>query len=159
MLKLVVIAALLAAAAGMAYVRFTPSDPELWHVDPRAIPKPGKPNHWLVRPVGGDARPPNHTLEPAALAALIDRIATDTPRTERVAGSVASGHLTYLTRSKWIGFPDYTSFRVYSTETGASFAAFARSRFGHSDLGVNRDRLERWIGAIDAALAAPEAPD
>lgn len=157
MLKIGVIALLLAVAAVMIYVRYTPSDPAQWHVDPRAIPKPDKPNNWLIRPVGGDARPPTYPLDAPALSELVDRIASAAPRTGRVEGSVASGHLTYLTRSKWMGFPDYTTFRVYSTETGSSFAALARARFGHSDMGANRARLEDWIAAIDAAVGAATA--
>jgi uncharacterized protein (DUF1499 family) len=153
MIKLIAIAALLTLAAVMLYVRFTPADMAEWHVDPRAVPKPRTPNHWLIRPVGGDARPPNFTLEAAELAGRVDAVMLSMPRTERVAGSVAAGHMTYLTRSPWMGFPDYTAIRVYSTEAGSSFAALARARFGRSDRGVNRARLEALVTQLEALEA------
>ena len=159
MVKTLLILLLLAVAGFMLYVRFTPSDPALWHVDPRAIPKPDKPNHWLIRPVGGDARPPNYRLEAPRLAAAIDEVLRDQPRTQRVAGSVESGHMTYLTRTPLMGYPDYVSIRVYATEMGSSFAAFSRSRFGQSDLGANRKRMEAWLAAIDAAVRQKEGQD
>ena len=159
MIKLIVILALLAVAAVMLYVRFTPSDPALWHVDPRAVSKPSTPNHWLIRPVGGDARPPNYRLDAPTLAKVVDEVVSAQPRTRLVAGSVASGHMTYLTRTPIMGYPDYVSFRVYATEMGASLAVFSRSRFGRSDLGANRARIEAWMEAIDAAVQARETRD
>lgn len=159
MIKTVLILALLGLAGLMLYVRFTPSDPAGWHVDPRAIAKPDTPNHWLIRPVGGDARPPNYRLEAPELARLVDRVVLEQPRTSRVAGSVESGHMTYLTRTPLMGYPDYVSIRVHATEMGSSFAAFSRSRFGQSDLGTNRKRMEAWLAAIDAAVQEKEAQD
>lgn len=159
MIKTVLILVLLAVAGFMLYVRFTPSDPALWHADPRAVSKPDTPNHWLIRPVGGDARPPNYRLEAPELAALVDAVVLAQPRTQRVAGSVESGHMTYLTRTPLMGYPDYVSIRVYATEMGSSFAAFSRSRFGQSDLGANRKRMEAWLAAIDAAVQEKEAQD
>ena len=157
MIKAVVILILLGVAGVMLFVRFTPSDPAQWHVDPRAVPKPSTPNHWLIRPVGGDARPPEFRLETAVLARVIDQVISAQPRTQLVAGSVGSGHMTYLTRTPIMGYPDYVSIRVYTTETGSSFAALSRSRFGRSDLGANRARMEGWLAAIAAAVREREA--
>lgn len=157
MIKTLFILALLAVAGFMLYVRFTPSDPALWHADPRAIPKPDKPNHWLIRPVGGDARPPAYALDATELARIVDTVALAQPRTTRVAGTVESGHITYLARTPLMGYPDYVSIRVYATEMGSSFAAFSRARFGHSDLGMNRKRMEAWLAAIDSAVRQKEA--
>ena len=159
MIKLVLILALLAAAGAMLYVRFTPSDPEAWHVDPRAVSKPDTPNSWLVRSVGGDAPAPEFALPAPDLAALVDAVVLAQPRTRRIAGSVEAGHMTYLTRTPLMGFPDYVSIRVFATATGASLAAFSRARFGHSDLGTNRARLDAWLAAIDAAVREREASD
>lgn len=159
MIKTLVVLALLGVAGFMLYVRFTPSDPALWHVDPRAVAKPDRPNHWLVRPVGGDALPPDFALEPAELARIVDAVVAAQPRTALVAGSVESGHMTYLTRTPLMGYPDYVSIRVLGTERGASLVAFSRSRFGQSDLGANRARMELWLGAIEAAVRAKEEGD
>ncbi len=157
MVKFLFVLALLALAAAMLYVRLAPTDAALWHVDPRAIAKPSTPNNWLIRPVGGDARPPDYSLSAPELAEVIDAVALAQPRTERIAGSVPSGHMTYLVRSRIMGYPDFVSIRVYATEMGSSFAAFSRSRFGQSDLGVNQARMESWLEQIDAAVREREA--
>ncbi len=153
MIKALVIAALLALAAVMAHVRLAPTDPAQWHVDPRAIAKPSKPNHWLIRPAGGDARPPHYRAEVATLVAAVEEAAARMGDMERIAGNTASGHLTYISRTRWMGYPDFTTIRVYSTDEGASLAAFSRARFGHSDMGFNRRRLDRMLAHIDEIMA------
>lgn len=136
---------LLVLAAGLAgCVRLAPSDPAEWHVDPAVVAPPDSPNFHLVR--GADA--PVFDLGPAALAAAVDRVALATPRTTRLAGSPEERRMTYLTRSRIIGFPDYTTIAVLPAGEGATLAAFARARFGRSDFGVNRARLEGWLAAL-----------
>ncbi|MGY6411791.1 MAG: DUF1499 domain-containing protein [Alkalilacustris sp.] len=159
MIKFLAILALLGVAGAMLYVRLTPSDPAEWHVDPRTAAKPDSPNSWLIRSVGGDAPAPEFALGPAELAEVVDGVILAQPRTQRIAGSPEDGHITYVTRTQWMGYPDYVSVRVYPTATGASLAVFSRSRFGHSDLGVNRKRLEEWMAAIEAAVRDREAED
>ena len=157
MIKLLAVLALLGIAAAMLYVRLTPADPADWHVDPRTAAKPDSPNNWIIRSVGGDAPAPDFALGPAELAEVVDAVILAQPRTRRLAGSVDDGHITYVTRTQLMGYPDYVSVRVYPTATGASLAVFSRSRFGHSDMGVNRKRLEEWMAAIEAAVRDREA--
>ena len=54
--------------------------------------------------------------------------------------------ITYVTRSRLIGFPDYTTVEAKD----GMVTVFARLRFGRSDLGVNRRRVEGWIKALGA---------
>jgi uncharacterized protein (DUF1499 family) len=68
------------------------------------------------------------------------------PRPARLAGQ--GDFVTYLTRSAAFGFPDYTSIRIRPTATGSQVLVFARSRFGDSDLGVNRARVQDWIARL-----------
>ena len=159
MIKLVAILALLTMAGVMLYIRFTPADPAEWHVDPRAVAKPDTPNHWLIRSVGGDAPAPEYALSAPELAQVVDAVVLSQPRTQRIAGSVEAGHMTYVARTPIMGYPDYVSVRVFATATGASLAVFSRARFGRSDLGMNRKRLEEWMTAIDAAVRDREAED
>ncbi|MDP2739768.1 MAG: DUF1499 domain-containing protein [Pseudorhodobacter sp.] len=134
---------LLVALLGAAVlVRLAPTDPAAWHVDPTTITKPDKPNHWLLA-MGGDAPPMALALPPGQAAARLDAIALATPRTVRLAGQGA--HVTYVTRSALWGFPDYTSVKITPTATGSQLSFFARARFGRSDMGVNRARLEDWL--------------
>jgi uncharacterized protein (DUF1499 family) len=80
---------------------------------------------------------------PGDLAAL-DGIIRAEPRTQVLAGSVEAGMVTYVTRSRVFGFPDYTTV----AQRGDDLAIHARLRYGQSDMGVNKARVERWLTAL-----------
>ena len=80
---------------------------------------------------------------PEALAAVRDT-ALATPRTKLVAGSVEAGKMTFQTRSRVMGFPDYSTVAV----EGDLLAIYARSRFGKGDMGVNKARVQDWLGQL-----------
>ncbi len=147
-MRTILVLALVLLAAAQAWVRLSPNDPARWQVDPVAAGQPGLPNGYLLRPTGGDAAAPVYPLSPADLARRIDAVARAWPRTRLLAGDPATGEMTYVTRSLLWGFPDFTSVKVLPAPGGATFAAFARARFGRSDLGVNRARLEAWLKAL-----------
>ena len=150
---------LLLAAAGFAiYVRMAGDDPARWHVDPLAGPFSDKPNQYLAspEPVPGiepawQMRVPVFAATPAALAAAVDAAALAEPGTVRLAGSVDEGWMTYVQRSALLRFPDYISVRVIPAEGGATLAILSRSRFGYSDMGVNKARVRRWLAAVAEA--------
>jgi len=145
LLIVVVILALL-AVAGVAYVRLAPSDPARWHVDPGAA-TPGA-GRYVVRPEGGDEAGPLLPMPPADGLAALDAIARATPRTQVLAGSVAEGRITYVTRSRLVGFPDYTTVEAVPAEGGARLVMHARLRFGQSDFGVNAARVRGWLAQL-----------
>jgi hypothetical protein len=125
-------------------IRLAPSDPGRWNaaIDPSSMEGPSN----LVRASTGSARVwvSKDRGDPRALLARLDAIARETPRTTLLAGSVESGRMTWITRSAFWGFPDYTT--AESVETG--LFVFARLRFGFSDLGVNAARLSDWIDRL-----------
>ena len=82
----------------------------------------------------------------------LDAIIMATPRTRRLAGSVEDGQITYVTRSRILGMPDYTTIAARPAEGGASVAIYGRLRFGKADLGVNKARIDRWLTQLDEAL-------
>ena len=129
-----------------AWVRLAPSDPAVWHVDPETVTDRGARNSYLLA-AGGDAAPLEVPLPPDQVAARLEAIALSTPRTTRLAGQ--GDFVTYITRSAAFGFPDYTSLCILPTPTGSQVLIFARSRFGDSDLGVNRARVESWLARLD----------
>jgi hypothetical protein len=117
-----------------AYVRLAPSDPSRWHI---SIPNEGD-----IDLAGGAVRiVPN---SPDVFERLIEMM-SKLPRTAVLAGTVEEGHLTYITRSKLMGYPDYTTIER-SDET---IKIFARLRFGKSDLGVNAARLEQLKAVLE----------
>uniref|UniRef100_UPI0024B9D19D DUF1499 domain-containing protein n=1 Tax=Marinovum algicola TaxID=42444 RepID=UPI0024B9D19D len=80
--------------------------------------------------------------------AAFDAVMRATPRTEVLAGSLEEGRITYVTRSKLMGYPDYTTLSLTETPQGALLEVFSRARYGKSDLGVNRARIEGWLAAL-----------
>ncbi len=116
-----------------AYIRLAPSDPAIWHNTPV-----GDANRDLR---GGVVR----VLEtgPDGLAQL-NEIAASAPRTKVLAGSIDDGMVTYITRTKVIGFPDYTT----AQQNGDTLRIYGRLRFGRSDFGVNRNRVDGWLARM-----------
>ena len=75
--------------------------------------------------------------ELSQLVAVIEK----TPRTRHIAGGEKEGMLTYVTRTKVFGFPDFTT--LWLSDTGLHI--YARVRFGRIDFGVNRARVADWL--------------
>jgi uncharacterized protein (DUF1499 family) len=143
--------AALLAIASVAYIRLAPVDAEAWHVDPTAAPLQGGANVWRVGPepeAGVDALAPIYAISPDALARALDEVALAEPGTTRIAGEPAEQWMTYEARSPLMRFPDYVSVRVLDFEEGSTLAIYSRSRFGRDDMGVNRERVERWLAAL-----------
>ncbi|KAA9009381.1 DUF1499 domain-containing protein [Histidinibacterium aquaticum] len=150
MIRLLLTLVLLAVAGLMAWVRLAPTDAERWHTDPFATPSPGE-GGWKIAP-GGDDAPPVFEASPEEVLAALDEIALATPRTERLAGSVESGRITYETRSRIMGFPDYTTVAAHAGQEGTEIAILARLRFGQGDMGVNRARAEDWLARLRESI-------
>ncbi|WP_342635567.1 DUF1499 domain-containing protein [Antarcticimicrobium luteum] len=120
---------------GMLYIRLAPSDPARWHRAPEASVDKTFQSGVTRRVAAG----------PDGLARL-DAIIRATPRTRMLAGTLGAGMVTYVTRSRVMGFPDYTTVQ----QVGDALEIYARSRFGRSDLGVNGARVEGWLAALEA---------
>jgi len=132
-----------------AYVRLAPSDPDLWHVflpttatateDCAAGVVPGRGSATAACLV---------TLTKEEALQKLDSIAMSTPRTTRLAGSWQQGRITWITRSKLWGFPDYTTAQVQDVDGKTRIDLYGRLRFGSEDMGVNAARLTTWMTAF-----------
>ena len=120
-----------------AYVRLAPSDPARWHTDPSEGTMGA--NSHVARVV--------LPMSPEDALSAVDAAAKAEPRTARLAGSVEEGRITYVSRSRLWGFPDYTTVAVRPEGDGAALVIHARARFGESDLGVNAARVGRWLAS------------
>jgi hypothetical protein len=118
---------------GLAYIRLAPHDVARWHQ-----PAEGTEDRDFA---GGALRIWEAGADGLARA---DAYMQALPRTRVLAGRVEDGRITYVTRSKVFGFPDYTTIE----QTDGTLKAYARLRFGGSDLGVNRERLEGLMAAL-----------
>ncbi len=120
---------------GMGYIRLAPSDPARWHTAPDVLQDEDL-THGVKR------------LVPAGQAGLgqLDAIIRSSPRTQVLAGSVEEGMITYITRTAVMGFPDYTTIQADEGQ----LKIYGRLRFGRSDLGVNRNRVDAWLVKLEA---------
>ncbi len=151
---------LLAAATGYVVINTSSHDPARWHVDPTTARPGANQNEYFAAPHGtttapADAETRLYPERPRALLARFDAIARAQPRTQVVAGDPDSLMITYVQRSRVFGFPDYLTVKavaiVGSTgEGGASLIIWSRARYGRSDFGVNRARVEAWLALLDA---------
>ncbi len=119
---------------GLGYIRLAPSDPARWHTAPEVAVDEDM-SHGVKRLV---------TAGPQSLGQL-DAIIRKSPRTQVLAGSVDEGMVTYITRTAVIGFPDYTT--IYASD--GQIQVYGRLRFGQSDLGVNRNRVDGWLETLE----------
>lgn len=128
--------ALLAVMAAALWVRSVRPDPERYHTHPDTPPAgdyPADGGFTAVRTVP----------DPTATLARIYAIAEDSPRTQPLAGSLDEGHVSVVTRSRVMGFPDVTNMWIDEGRV----AVRGRLVLGRSDLGVNRARIRRWLDA------------
>lgn len=134
-LTLLALGVAVAAGGLMAWVRLAPSDPARWH-GVLSYTKDEDRADAAVRIVP--------TEDPAGILAELDAIALSAPRTTRLAGSVPEGSVTYISRSAFWGFPDYTTI----TAAEDRVILLGRLRFGQSDFGVNKKRITDWISQL-----------
>ncbi len=147
MLKMIALGLLGLTVAGAVYVRLAPSDPAVWH-------QTFYPKAPASYPAAGGFQIVRQVADPVVVLERLDRIIMATPRTTRLAGSVADGMITYVTRSKLWGFPDYTTVYAGPDDTieggfGPLLKIHGRLRFGQSDTGVNRARITGWLAELD----------
>ncbi len=147
-------------------IRTVTHDPDRWHVDPLTAPAQPTPNGYYVGPPSVSTQPVNepsriYDADAARLAAAFDGFVMGQPRVERLAGSIEEAWITYVQRTETLQFPDYISVRFFNLDVPntSTVAIFSRSRFGHSDMGVNEDRVQSWlksIASLENGLAAAE---
>ncbi len=147
-IRSLVLAAVGLTALGLTYVRFAPTDPAVWHVDPTKAIRTGKPNDYLLAD-GGDRPAIVSDVPPADLLSRIDAVAMAEAGVTRLAGSPGEGLITYVQRSRVIGFPDVISVSARPDGKGSRLSIWSRSRYGQYDFGVNRARVERWLAALN----------
>ncbi len=148
------LAILLLAIGLLLYVRFAGHDPAVWHVDPVSAPTPETPNSYRVvqpgSPVPESGREsPLFAATPSELMAAFEAHALAQPDTIRLAGSSEEGFTTFVQRTPLVKYPDYISVRAVSVGEGQSaLVILSRSRYGQSDLGVNKARIDAWLDAL-----------
>ena len=154
-------AAALALAVAWAAINLAPDDPAAWHVDPAGIALRGTPNEFLAATPGTTAAQPHLAIParpgaPGEVLGCLDRVARAQPRVTVLAGDVDSLSVTYVQRSRIVGFPDYITVAAVPLATGlpeggTGLVVYSRSRYGHGDFGVNERRVTAWFKDLQSA--------
>ncbi len=157
MLVVILVGILAILGFGVYSIRTSTHDPEVWHVDPRAVAPSATPNSFRAAPQAITEQPvdmeaPTFEVNAAQLAIAFDTFVMEQPRVERVAGTLESGWVTYVQRSETLAFPDYITVQFFDLgDTNTStLALYSRSRYGHSDMGVNEARARAWLTSIES---------
>ncbi|QPH53914.1 DUF1499 domain-containing protein [Pontivivens ytuae] len=150
---------IIAGIVSVLMIRNLGHDAQVWHVDPLTAPTPESPNSFRMVPqLEGfaplteervDATAPIYNANPALLSQSFDEFVLRQPRVERIAGTPEQNWMTYVQESENLRFPDYISVKFVELADGqSSLAIFSRARLGYSDMGVNQQRVESWLQAI-----------
>lgn len=118
------------------YVRHAPHEAADFHVISSSYSEVGD-----YRSDGGfeAVRKPDEPLR-EAMARLV-RIIEENARTIHLDGSLDAGHISFVTRTHFWGFPDTTNIWI----DGDHLHIRGHLRFGKSDLGVNQRRILNWL--------------
>ena len=135
---------LMIAVSGLVYIRMAPDDLGGIHNIPSNTAVPGKQENYP----NGIIISERVMAPPQDLLQEFHKIITNTPRTKVLVGSVEEGMISYVTRSKVFGFPDYTTLRVTPEKNHSRLTVYSRSRYGISDFKVNSRRLYRWMKTL-----------
>ncbi len=110
-----------------------------------------KPNQYLVCPPGlcgatAHAESPVFNLDAIELRTKWLAWAAGQDGLEPLGAQPVGMQMNFVERSLVLGFPDVITVRFLAIDNGkSSIAIYSRSVYGYSDLGVNRDRIQRWL--------------
>lgn len=141
---------LMVVISGLVYIRIAEHDIAAVHVPP---PMNATPDTPVIKDNSG-LFTQDYALPPKDVLATFNTVAMSWPRTSILAGSVDEGMMTFVTRSRIFGFPDYTTLLAAPDGQGSRVTIYARLRFGRSDFGVNSARVRGWLGAVQALQQA-----
>ena len=149
MLKFIALGLLGALVIAVLVVRFAPADRQVWN---EAFP-PFRTTGDLTLPGGFvSQKDPDDFGGEAEILERLDQIIRQTPRTKVFAGSLEAQTITYVTRSRIFGFPDYTTVSIQPVFP-ARMVIYARLRFGKFDMGVNKARVQSWLAQLDDTVS------
>ena len=128
-------------------------------IDFATLERSATPNDYLVcphkrTPAVVDEEGPRYAAAAAAVYAAAREVLAWVPRTTIMREEPAALRLVLVQRSRLFRFPDVVTLQVFARpEGGSELAIYSRSVHGHSDLGVNRRRVRRWLGLVAAGVA------
>jgi uncharacterized protein (DUF1499 family) len=158
-LRRVVIVLLVVVIAGALYIRFY--TPSVGYTDFKSFERSWTPNQYLVCPTGYcqaeiDRESPVFALSRDQLINQLQDFILSQPRVVYAGNSADGNQLYFIQRSKLLAFPDPVTVQIIELDDGKiSLAIYSRSVYGVRDLGVNKDRMDKWLDEFTAKVAEP----
>ncbi len=124
----------------------------------KTLQPPKTPNYFLACPENYCATKPDrithaYAVNSVTLQTTWSELVLRQPRTKVLREDLANQQIDYQQRSRFFRFPDFITVQFISLSPHSStLAIFSRSKYGHSDLGVNRQRIETWLRLLDNTL-------
>lgn len=124
---------------------------DLGDVALETVQRRSSPNDALAGPAGfcaarTDLTTTVYKIPARELRAAFARVLASEPKIAVAHTNNATMTDRYIQRTGRLGFPDTIIVRFLDRPDGQStLALYSRSRFGESDFGVNRARIERWL--------------
>ena len=146
-MKEILYLAIFLVAAGLIWLRLAPHDVDRWHIDPAEADEPERNG---FRMIGREA--PRFPGDPDTVLAALTEVALSEPRTRILEGGADEGLITFVSRTLWLGFPDYITFKAVAEGPETKLSVVSRARYPGSDWGVNRNRLDRWFAELEGRL-------
>jgi uncharacterized protein (DUF1499 family) len=154
------------AFLGLGEVRFWGlfGDPDLDAVKIETVQRHKLPNDALACPVDfcvarADLSTTVYAMPAAELRTAFAKVIASEPKVTIVETNDAEMTDRYIQRSAIFGFPDTIVVQFLDRPGSQStLALYSRSRFGESDFGVNRARLERWLEKLASHAKAIALP-
>ena len=123
-------------------------------LDLATLEQPRKPNQYLATPPDfGTATPhrtvPQFPMAPADLAEAFRDMALAEPRVTMTEQDQDGLAMEFVQRSALFRFPDIVTVKVLPAgDSRSTLAIYSRSVYGHLDFGVNRKRVDLWLGNL-----------
>lgn len=115
---------------------------------------PSSPNKFLVCPKDFCNVKPNresatYQMRANDLKKVFTQAALNEPRVTITSTSDDSFQIQFVQRSFLFRFPDYIDVCfIPITENTSTLAIYSRAKYGHSDFGVNKKRVLKWLNLI-----------
>lgn len=117
----------------------------------KTLERPKTPNTFLIAPDGyceneipDELAPVFKDLNASALKTAFIRAIEEEPRLVTLEDNELS--MEFRQRTSIIGWPDFITVYFIELQSGGSTVAiYSRSKYGRSDFGVNRKRIQRWL--------------
>jgi uncharacterized protein (DUF1499 family) len=129
-------------------------------IDMGRIERPASPNTALAGPSGfappPDVVTPTYPVPAARLLEAVRAVAAAQPRTFLAADYAAERQTHWVVRSAVFNFPDLVTAQIADAGPDSStLVLYSRSVYGYGDLGVNRQRLNTWLAALQTNINHP----